>query len=109
MRFRSVGLFALIAVTAVHRAGRADVKAGDVVTAANAQAVQGLVPEELAPYTVQNFPELEMKIVATESFTPDVKYVDATTQYACQAKLGAHGELLNYTAGQPFPYSEWAK
>ena len=88
---------------------RADVTAGDVVTAANVENVRGLVPEELAPYTIEHFPELEMKIVATADYTPHPKYVEATVKYACQASLGPGGELLNYTAGQPFPFSEWAK
>ena len=33
----------------------------------------------------------------------------ATVDYACQAKLDGDGRLSNYTAGQPFPYSDWAK
>ena len=109
MRTASVVLLGLAAALAIARVSHADVKAGDVITAANVRAVQGLIPDELVQYTVQNFPELEMKIVATESFTPDVKYVDATVRYACQAKIGPRGELLNYVAGQPFPFSEWAK
>jgi hypothetical protein len=35
--------------------------------------------------------------------------VEATVKYACQATLDDRGVLRNYTAGQPFPYSEWAK
>lgn len=87
----------------------ADVKPGDVVTAANAEQVRGLVPEELAPFTIENFPELQMKIVATEDYAVHPKYVEATVKFACQASLGPKGELVNFTAGQPFPYSEWAK
>ena len=87
----------------------AEPKPGDVITAANAQEARGLIPDELAPYTIDHFPELEMHVVATESYTPAAKYVEATVKYACQAKLGPKGELENYTAGQPFPFSEWAK
>jgi hypothetical protein len=104
-----VRVIALLAVTGLAAASHADVKPGDVVTAKNAQQVRGLIPDELVPFTIENFPDLDMKIVATESYTPHSKYVEATVKYACQAKLGPKGELLNYTAGQPFPYSEWAK
>lgn len=99
----------LLALTAIPDAGLADVNPGDVVSAANAERVRGLVPEELAPYTIENFPELEMKIVATAAYPVHPKYVEATVKYACQASLGPQGELVNYTAGQPFPFSEWAK
>ena len=108
MRRRTLPML-LLALIAISGASFADVKPGDVVTAANAQQVRGLVPEEVAPYTIENFPELEMKIVATEEYPVHPKYVEATVKYACQAKLGSKGELLNYTAGQPFPFSEWAK
>ncbi len=102
-------LFASLALMASSGAGFADVKPGDVVTAANAGEVRGLVPDELAQYTIENFPELEMTIVATEDYPVHPKYVEATVKYACQASLGAKGELVNYVAGQPFPFSEWAK
>src|SRR5262249_26081779 len=97
MRQRSfwTGVLALIAVPGIGWA--ADVTAGDVVTAANVDNVRALVPEELAPFTIDNFPDLEMKIVATEDYTPQQKYVDATVKYACQASIGAKGELVNYT------------
>ena len=35
------------------------------------------------------------------------KYVEATVKYACQATVDSKGLIQNYTAGQPFPYSEW--
>src|SRR5512147_1872761 len=100
---------AALALLAVGGTSAADVKPGDVVTAANAQQARGLVPEEIAPFTIENFPELEMKIVATEDYPVHPKYVEATVKYACQASIGPKGELVNYTAGQPFPFSEWAK
>jgi hypothetical protein len=106
---RILWLLAPLALLASAGASSADVKPGDTVTAANAQQVRGLVPDELAPFTIENFPDLEMKIVATEEYPPHPKYVEATVKYACQASLGPKGELVSYTAGQPFPYSEWAK
>src|SRR5262245_38464178 len=99
----------LLLLLAASASSAGDVKPGDVIHAGNVAQVRGLVPDELVPFTIENFPELEMKIVATESYTPATKYVEATVKYACQAKLGPKGELLDYTAGQPFPFSEWAK
>jgi hypothetical protein len=106
---KAIQICALLALVATPFASSADVKPGDVVTAANAQAVRGLVPDELAPFTIENFPELDMKIVETADYAVHPKYVEATVKYACQASLGPQGELLNYTAGQPFPFSDWAK
>jgi hypothetical protein len=87
----------------------ADVKAGDTVTAANSDAVKGLIPDELVPFVIDGFDGLEMKIVATGDYPPHPKYVEATVKYACQATVDSKGLIQNYTAGQPFPYSEWAK
>lgn len=98
-----------LALAAPAGLGRADTKPGDVITAANAERVRGLVPEELLPFTIESFPKLQMKIVETASYPVHPKYLEATVKYACQAALGPKGELLNYTAGQPFPFSEWAK
>ena len=88
---------------------RADVSPGDVITAANKDAVRDLVPAEFYTYAIENFPDLQMKIVATEDYPPHPKYVEATKQFACQASVDADGRLVNYHAGQPFPFSEWAK
>jgi hypothetical protein len=88
---------------------QADVKPGDVVTAANKESVRGLVPDEFYTYAIESFPDLEMHIVETEDFPVHPAYVEATVKYACQASLDARGNLVNYTAGQPFPFSEWAK
>ncbi len=101
----SVALMAALGATHA----RADVRAGDVITAANKEKVRGLVPDEFYAYAIENFPDLEMKIVATESYPPHPKYVEATKLFACQATLDSSGQIHNYTAGQPFPYSEWAK
>ena len=106
---KSIRISALLALVATPLVSSADVKPGDVVTAANAQIVRDLVPDELVPFTIESFPELDMKIVETADYPVHPKYVEATVKYACQASLGPQGDLLNYTAGQPFPFSEWAK
>ena len=80
-----------------------------MITAANKEQVRELLPAEFYSYAIENVPELEMRIVATESFLPHPKYVEATVQFACQASIDANGRLVDYHAGQPFPYSEWAK
>jgi hypothetical protein len=87
----------------------ADVAVGDEITSANKGNLKGLIPDELVPWLIDNNPDLKMTIVATEDYTPSAKYVEATVKYACQASLDDKGNLTNYTAGQPFPYSEWAK
>jgi hypothetical protein len=87
----------------------ADVAPGTTITAANKSAAAGIVPDELIPFVVENYPDLDMKIVEAGKYTPNAAYVKATVDYACQAKLDADGRLLNYTAGQPFVYSDWAK
>jgi hypothetical protein len=95
-------LFSLAAV-------RADVGPGDVITAANKADATGLVADELIPFVVEGFDELKMNVVESADYTPAKSYVDATVKYACQAKLDSAGRIANYTAGQPFPFSEWAK
>ncbi|MDJ0851751.1 MAG: DUF1329 domain-containing protein [Myxococcota bacterium] len=104
-----IGLSALCLGLLLAPAAGADVEPGDTVTFANREQVRGLIPDELFPFVADDFPELEMKIVATGDYAPHQVYVDATVQYACQANLDDKGLIQNYTAGQPFPYSEWAK
>ncbi|MGH9885382.1 MAG: DUF1329 domain-containing protein [bacterium] len=87
----------------------ADVAAGTKITSANAGDVRGLIPDELMPYLVEGYPDLAMTIADSGKYVPNEKYVKATVDGACQAKLDANGFLTNFTAGQPFPYSEWAK
>jgi hypothetical protein len=88
---------------------QADVSPGDVITAANKEKLRGLVPDEFYQYAIDSFPELEMHIVESADYPVHPKYVEATVRFACQARVDAKGRLVNYTAGQPFPYSEWAK
>ncbi len=102
-------LAGLVAVVVLPALARADVSPGDVVTPANRAAVKGLVPDEIYPFTIESFDALELKIVATGDYPTHPKYLEATTKYACTANLDAQGRLSDYVAGQPFPYSEWAK
>jgi len=81
----------------------------DVVTAENHHLVKDLLPAEVYTYAVAPFPDLSMEIVEAEEYPAHPKYIEATARYACQATLDEHGRLANYIAGQPFPYSEWAK
>ncbi len=78
------------------------------ITTANRDLLRGMLPSEFLPY-VMDYPDLQMTVVPTSSYAPHESYREATRKYACQASLDAQGHLLNYTAGQPFPYSEWAK
>ena len=87
----------------------ADVAPGTTITAANKDAAKGIIPDELIPFVVENFSDLNIKVVDTQKYTPNAAYVKATVDYACQAKLDSQGRLTNYTAGQPFPYADWAK
>jgi hypothetical protein len=87
----------------------ADVGPGTTITAANKQAAAEVLPAELLPFVTENFADLNMKIVETGKYTPNAAYVKATVDYACKAKLDAQGRLSDFTAGQPFPYSDWAK
>ena len=82
---------------------------GEVITAAEAGRLAGWIPEELVPYVVEGFEDLKLEIAPTGDYTPHAAYVDATVKYACQPRLDAAGNLVDYVAGQPFPYSEWAK
>ena len=90
-------------------AAQAGVVPGETITAANKDKVKGLIPDEIFPFAVEGFADLEMKIVPTEDYPPQAKYVDATVKYACQATINSKGMIENFTAGQPFPYSDWAK
>ena len=109
MRRRTVSLAATVLFAAAAEIAVADVKPGDVVTAANKEKVHGLIPDEIYAYAVEGFPDLEMKIVEHQDYPVNPKYVEATVKFACQAQVDADGKLTHYTAGQPFPFSEWAK
>jgi hypothetical protein len=82
---------------------------GATITASNKDAVAGLLPKELSDYVIKDYDGLSMKIKDTQSYMPHPKFVQATKDHACKATLDAKGMIQNYVAGQPFPYSEWAK
>jgi len=86
------------AVFATGAQALADVPAGTTITAANKDAAKGLIPDELIPFVVENYPELNIKIADPGKYTPQAAYVKATVDYACQAKLDGDGRLSNYTA-----------
>jgi len=106
---RKLSHLAALILCVVAGTARAEVQVGDTITAANKEKVRGLVPDEFYTYAIEDFPDLSMKIVATQDYPVHPKYVEATVQFACQATLDEKGTLKNYSAGQPFPYSEWAK
>jgi len=108
---RLVHLSSILVACAAAFAGAAsgDVAPGEVVTAANREQVRGLIPEEVYALALADFADLHMTIVASEPYPVHPKYREATVKFACQAGLDEHGQLVDYTAGQPFPYSEWAK
>jgi hypothetical protein len=101
------GVLALLGTTAP--VVLADVLPGEVITSANAEKLEGLIPAEVVPYAIEDFAELHMEIVEAEEYPPHSKYVEATKKHACEPRLDEKGNLLDYVAGQPFPYSEWAK
>jgi hypothetical protein len=108
---RAPWVFAFAALAALANApiASADVAAGTTITPANAKDAQGLIPDELIPYVIDGNADLSVKVADPGKYVPNEKYVKATVDGACKAKLGSNGFLENYTAGQPFPYSEWAK
>jgi len=97
------------AVLASGMQANADVPAGTTINAANKAQAKGLIPDELYPFVIENYGDLNIKIADAGKYVPNQAYVKATVDYACQAKLDHDGRLTNYTAGQPFPYSDWAR
>src|SRR5215510_12522367 len=71
------------------------------ITAANKQQLDGLLPPDYVQY-VKDYADLNMTIGPTREYPTNPAYLDATKKYACQAKLDAKGQLVGYTAGQPF-------
>jgi hypothetical protein len=111
MRRLSLGIGFLLALALGAReafdAGE-DLAPGDVITAAEAERLRGWLPDELHPFAVEGFDGLRMTIAETGDYTPHAAYVKATVDHACQPSLDERGNLVNYVAGQPFPYSDWA-
>ena len=108
-RSRWVYAFAFLGALGSAPIAAAEVTAGTTISSANAQLAQGLIPDELIPYVVEGNSDLSMTVENPGTYTPHPAYVKATVDNACKAKLDAKGFLVNYVAGQPFPYSEWAR
>jgi hypothetical protein len=77
-----------------------DLKPGDTIGPNNWQRIQGMVGDNFlnrikAGHSIQ--------IKAPKVYRPLKEYADATEKYSGKVHLGANGELLGYTAGQPFP------
>ncbi len=89
-------------------AAAADVEAGDHITWENREQVKDLVPEDMYRWLVEENKELDMTVVAARDYPLHPAYVEATVKYACQARVDEKGVLVDYIAGQPFPYSNWA-
>jgi uncharacterized membrane protein YgcG len=82
------------------QAGSKSVKPGDVITAANAERVRGLVSPGNYALVQQG---MQMNIVATEKLEWPPPYIEATEKYQAQVRLLPDGSLKNYVAGKPFP------
>jgi hypothetical protein len=106
---RGIAVVSLLALAASAPSRGADLTPGEVVDASGAERLKGLVPDEIYPYGIEGFGELRMEIAETRDYPVHPKYRQATIDYACQARLDESGNLVDYVAGQPFPYSEWAK
>ena len=77
-----------------------DLKPGDTIGPDNWARVKGMVGENLLNRIKGGY---SFQIKNNRTIGPPREYVAATAKYAGQVKLGPKGELLNYTAGQPFP------
>lgn len=106
---RALAWLAVVSALTAPLEALGNVQPGERLTAADAEKLRGLIPEEVFPHTVQGFEDLSMEIVETATYAPHPKYVEATVKYACQASIDEQGQLVHYVAGQPFPYSRWAQ
>ncbi|MDJ0851380.1 MAG: DUF1329 domain-containing protein [Myxococcota bacterium] len=102
-------IFSLLALPPGAVDSTADVEPGEVITSTTREKLRGLVPDEVYAFAIEGFEDLSMEIVTSRSYPPHPKYVEATRAYACQASVDEQGNLVGYTAGQPFPFSEWAQ
>ena len=83
------------------KAARADVKAGDVITAANIDQVKDLISPGLEWCVKHGWP---LKIVDPKKIEWPKAYKEATEKYSSQTKLAPDGlTMSNFVAGQPFP------
>jgi Protein of unknown function (DUF1329) len=92
---------AALIVTLPLRAARADVKVGDVITAANVDQAKDLISPGLEWCIKHGWP---IKVVETKHIEWPKAYKEATEKFSSQVKLAPDGLTLeNYIAGQPFP------
>jgi hypothetical protein len=79
------------------RMARADVKAGDVITAANLDQAKELISPGLEWCVRHGWP---LRITETRKITWPKAYAEATEKYGSQVKLAPDGlTLQNYVAG----------
>ena len=91
----------LISIFLATLPARAEVKAGDVITAANAEQVRALVSPGAYVAVAKG---MQMNIVAPGRIDWPPPYQNATEKYASQVRLAPdRRDLLGYVAGQPFP------
>ena len=72
---RSVWRVTMASASVLAMAGLAgaDVSPGDTISAANKEAVKGLIPDELYAFVAEDFADLEMEIAAAEEYPPHPK------------------------------------
>jgi hypothetical protein len=102
-RILTVGLPSFLAALLTVTAGvaSADVKPGDIITAANIEQVDDLVSPGLKWIIRRG---MRMEIVEPKRVTLPKAYLAATEQYSSQVKLADDGlSVENWVAGQPFP------
>lgn len=103
---------ALAVVTAFHSAGAAELKAGDVINAANLDKVKndtfeghtiGSLVTEKMEFLIKNY-NLNIKLRKSEEIPLNQVDIDATRKYAGEVKFDpATNEVTGYKAGLPFP------
>src|SRR5215468_1638848 len=81
-------------------AAEVDPKPGDTIGAHNWQRVEGMVGENLLNRIKQGY---TFKIRESRRVKSPKEYLEATEKYSSQVRLAQNGELLDYTAGLPFP------
>ena len=81
-------------------AAEVDLKPGDTIGPHNWSRVQGMVGEHLLNRIKQGY---TFKIRESGNVKWPKEYFEATEEYSSQVRLAHNGELLDYTAGLPFP------
>ena len=104
-RFGAIGAalcaFSILVIFASPVRTGAQIKAGDIVTAANAEQVRALVSPGAYVAVAKG---MQMNIVASGRIDWPPPYQNATEKYASQVRLAPdRRDLLGYVAGQPFP------